>query len=256
MENVLSFKPPKREHYFGKIAEADLKKVFDLLKTRCPDTWNFAYEQRAIELHNFFMILRNFKTVELIDPEAESNKEEHESNEATSNNKPTAEQLMKKPKLWKMEDKKNGEEFLEILRHFTIFTPFEGRPFVRAWLEALLPCLCRWVLLSADIDNVNDMAVNQEKTKDAPLVQTLKHFLGAFGQPGIVCCIADKGEQMLETLQNSARAVEARGRGDVEGYYWKRITESTLGGKNNWAELATLEDIDLELSQLDHLPRG
>ena len=61
---------------------------------------------------------------------------------------------------------------------------------------------------------------------------------------------------MLETLKSTARAVEAVGRGDVELYFWKRITESKCGGTNNQAELAKLEDVPLKLSQLDHLPGG
>ena len=51
------------------------------------------------------------------------------------------------------------------------------------------------------------------------MIQTLKNFLGAFGQPGIVVCLADKGAKLLKTLQDSARSVEALGRGTVERYY-------------------------------------
>ena len=127
---------------------------------------------------------------------------------------------------------------------------------MRAWLEALLPCFCRWILLSANIDKGNDKDGNCEKPTGKSLVLTLKHFLGAFGQPGIVVCFADRGERILKTLKNSARAVEAIGRGVVECHYWKRMTEATLGGRNDWAELAKLKDVPLELSQLDHLPIG
>ena len=69
-------------------------------------------------------------------------------------------------------------------------------------------------------------------------------------------CFPDRGEQILKTLKHSARAVEAIGRGVVECHYWKRMTEATLGGRNDWAELATLKDVPLEFSQLDHLPIG
>ena len=54
-----------------------------------------------------------------------------------------ARQLMTQPELWDMYDVKKGEEFFEILRHLTRFAPFKGRPFIRAWLKALLPCFCR-----------------------------------------------------------------------------------------------------------------
>ena len=80
------------------------------------------------------------------------------------------------------------------------------------------------------------------------MVLTLKHFLGSFGQPGIVVCLADKGAKMLRTLQNSARAVEAIGRGEAERYYWKRITESTFEVTSKWAELTRFEDIPLNMS--------
>ena len=102
-------------------------------------------------------------------------------------------------------------ELSEILRHLTIFAPFEGRPFVRAWLEALVPCFSRWVLLS---DSASSTATG-----------TLKNFLGAFGQPGIVVCLADKGANILQILKNAARSVEATGRGMVEKHYWKCLAQ-------------------------------
>ena len=115
-----------------------------------------------------------------------------------------------------MDTRERALELSEILRHFTIYAPFEGRPFVRAWLEALIPCFARWILLSDSMEN--------------KVIDTLKFFLGAFGQPGIVVCLADKGESMLKILKNAARSVEALGRGTVERYYWKRLTESSCGG--------------------------
>merc|ERR1719233_517258 len=110
--------------------------------------------------------------------------------------------LMTVPECWSMDTKERGFEFSEILRHFTIFAPFEGRPFVRAWLEALIPCFSRWILLSDSIES--------------KVVNILKYFLGAFGQPGIVVCLEDKGATLLEILKNCARSVEAIGRGTVE----------------------------------------
>jgi len=127
-----------------------------------------------------------------------------------------------------------------MLRHFTTCAPFKGRPFVRAWFQALVPCLSRWLLLS---DRGNDF-----------VVKTLKHILGAFGQPGIVVCLPDKGSSILKILKESACAVEAVGRGTVELYYWKRLAESSCGGGKEWQQLANIKNQDLELSQLDTLP--
>ena len=115
-----------------------------------------------------------------------------------------------------MDKKEAGVELREVLRHFTIHAPFHGRPFVKSWFETLVPCLSRWLLLSVSGNEL--------------LVLTLKHFLGAFGQPGIVICLPDKGVSILKILKQSARSVEAMGRGKVEQFYWKRLAESSLGG--------------------------
>ena len=142
--------------------------------------------------------------------------------------------LMTAPESWSMDSKERALEFREILHHFTILAPFEGRPFVRAWLEALIPCFSRWILLS--------------DSGDSQVIQTLKYFLGAFGQPGIVVCLADKGASMLEIFKNAARSVEALGRGTVERFYWKRLTESSCGGDGGWLELARITDKPLLFS--------
>merc|ERR1719233_75354 len=144
------------------------------------------------------------------------------------------------PECWQMDTRERAVEFSEILRHFTIFAPDEGRPFVRAWLESLIPCFSRWILLS---DSTNNQVID-----------TLKYFLGACGQPGIVVCLADKGASMLEILKNSARSVEALGRGTVERHYWKRLTESSCGGDPGWLDLSSIANKPLEYSQLDFLP--
>merc|ERR1719425_5196 len=140
-----------------------------------------------------------------------------------------------------MDTREQAMKLSKILHHFTIFAPFEGRPFVRAWLESLNPCFTRWILLS--------------NTKQNEVIDTLKNFLGAFGQPGIVVCLADKGASMLEILKNSARSVEALGRGTVERHYWKRLAESSCGGGDlGWLELANISNQPLLQSQLDYLP--
>ena len=241
-----------KEHHLEKIADTDLEAAFDLLRRRCPDSWTPAYEDRANELHKMFMLLRKFDTVDYIDPMAKFEKQENQPIESKDDDVASARQLLIQPELWEMYDVKKGVEFFEILRHLTRFAPFKGRPFISAWLDALLPCLCRWMLLSADMKK--SKTVDDENAEESTLIPTLKHFLGAFGQPGIVVCLADKGDEMLRTLKYAARAVEATGRGEVERYYWKRLTESTFRGTSSWAKLASLQKIQLKLSQLDHLP--
>ena len=87
-------------------------------------------------------------------------------------------------------------------------------------------------------------------------VETFKNFLGAFGQPGIVVCLEDTGSNIMDILKKSARSVDAIGRGTVECYYWKRLTESSCGGDPGWGQLARIEDQPLISSQLDYVPKG
>ena len=47
---------------------SDLESVFVLLRSRSPESWYSHYEDRACELHQMFMTLKKFKTVEFIDP--------------------------------------------------------------------------------------------------------------------------------------------------------------------------------------------
>ena len=244
----------------------DLGEVFLLLRKRCPDTWNPEYEKRALEFHKNCMILRKSNATKWMDPAPKFDKPEKPiSVESKDDNNPNARDLMTNPKLWKMLDKKNAEEFYQILHHVTRFAP-SGRPFIRAWLEALFPCFCRWVLLSAELSAEGDsneripvidspeLPTDGESTKGSPVVKTLKHFFGAFGQPGIVICLPDKGVQMLQTLKYAASAVEAVGRGDVQRYYSKRLMELSYGVKNNWDKLTSIANEPLKISQLDCLP--
>merc|ERR550534_2416966 len=157
------------------------------------------------------MTLRNADTTMLIDPDRELVESKAEVSEV--------EKLMTSPEIWALHTDEAVFEFSEILRHLTIYAPFEGRPFIRAWLQALVPCFSRWIILSDTADEI--------------VIQTLKNLLGAFGQPGIVVCLADKGAKLLKTLQDSARSVEALGRGTVERYYWKRLAESSCGGNKD-----------------------
>jgi len=217
---------------YTKITNGDLHKVFSNLKTRCPQTWTIQLEKRSIELHQKFMTLRNGNTAMFIDPTATSEVKTDESEVL---------RLMTVPESWAMYTKEQAYELSEILRHFTIFSPLLGRPFVRAWLEALLPCFSRWILLS--------------DSKERKVIQTLKNFLGAFGQPGIVVCLADQGSSMLKILKNSARSVEAIGRGTVERHYWKCLTQSSCGGDPGWRKLASIENMPIARSQLDYVPQ-
>jgi ankyrin repeat protein len=217
---------------FSKITENDLAEVFRILKARCPETWTNELEIRAKELNQKFMTLRNGSTTMFIDPELKLEAKTEQTE---------VQRLMTAPECWSMDTRERGYEFSEILRHFTIFAPFEGRPFVRAWLEALVPCFSRWILLS--------------DSTESKVVEILKIFLGAFGQPGIVVCLEDKGTAVLEILKKAARSVEAIGRGTVERHYWKRLTESFCGGDSGWRRLANIKNKPLLCSQLDYLPK-
>ena len=159
-----------------------------------------------------------------------------------SKNEYDAKDLIISPALWNMQKVVAAIELRELLRHLTIYAPFKGRPFVRAWLEALLPCFSRWILLS--------------DLKNEEAIQTLKHFLGAFGQPGIVVCLADKGVSLLNSLKDAACSVEALGRGTVERYYWNRLAEANCGGQTAWRELESISSWSRDLSLLDTLPKG
>ena len=189
-----------RTHDFSKISNDDLDAAFELLCQRCPKSWNKALEDRARAFHKKVLTLRGDENLsDYIDP----NKAIHST--IDSKNEYDAKDLIISPALWNMQKVDAAIELRELLRHLTIYAPFKGRPFVRAWLEALLPCFSRWILLS---DGKNEGAI-----------QTLKHFLGAFGQPGIVVCLEDKGLTLLNSLQDAAHSVEALGRGTVERYY-------------------------------------
>jgi len=218
---------------FSKITESDLEALFAVLKKRCPESWTCEFAKRGRELHKKFMTLKRGSTRKFIDPDRKDL--EHKDEESK------VEHLMTVPACWSMSTKERALELRQILRHFTMFAPFEGRPFVRAWLEAILPCFLRWILLS--------------NSNDELLIKTLKNFLGAFGQEGIVVCLSDKGASMLKSLKNAARSVEAMGRGTVERYYWKHLAISSCEEEEvEWRQLATLNNEPLQVSQLDYLP--
>jgi len=220
-----------KHHDFNKIGREDLEAIFLKLRKRCPDSWKPEFENRTKELHRKFMILRGGRAARHIDPDVDYPTEgkDYESE---------VERLLVDPESWSMSTKERARELHEILRHFTMFAPFEGRPFIRAWLKALTPCVSRWIL---------------SYTTDESVDKTLRHFLGAFGQPGIVVCLEDKGASMLKTLQHCANSVEALGRGTVERYYWKSLAEATCGLGEEWKELESIENMPLIKSQLDTL---
>jgi len=227
-----------RAHDFTKITEEDLSAAFDILRKVCPVSWTKALENRAKAFHQKIMTLRNLKNISrYIDPQANI------GNSIKSKNVYDAKNLMVSPELWNMDKIEAGIELKELLHHFTIYAPFRGRPFIRAWLEGLVPCFCHWILIGYS-------------KKGTVQLDTLKNFLGAFGQDGIVVCLADKGVELLNSLKDAARAVEALGRGTVEHYYWKRLTEANCGGMAEWRELATIPSESRDLSQLDTVPAG
>jgi len=229
----------KKTHDFKSISEKNLQDLFSILQKRCPETWNPQLETRARDFYEKIKILRKENLSRYMDPMKYASKKSRKSSHS-HNKKITAADLITTPALWEMQKKERGVELYELLRHFTIYAAFEGRPFIREWFEALVPCFSRWLL--------------QSDSGDKAVLWTLKHFLGAFGQPAIVVCLSDKGSSILKTLQDSARSVESVGRGTVERYYWKRLAESSCGGEKEWRELASIKDKPLELSQLDTLP--
>merc|ERR1719233_1865595 len=223
-----------RTHDFTKISEADLSAAFEILRQRCPQSWTSEMEKLAKSFHKKAMTIRNENNIsKWIDPV---------KNFPSKESKVTydAEDLILSPECWEMEEVGAGILLKQLLHHFTIYAPFQGRPFVRAWLEALVPCFSHWILRSY--------------SKNETVKQTLKNILGAFGQDGVVVCLADKGLRILDSLKNAARAVEAKGRGTVEQYYWKQLTEANCGGEAGWRELASIPSWSRDLSQLDTLP--
>jgi len=221
------------ERNFNKISMHDLKETFKILQKRCPDTWNLKLEARANDFQKKISMLREVDLAQYIDPE------KHKAYECKELKDPK--DLILSPTLWNMYTTEAAMELRQVLHHFTIYAPFEGRPFIRSWLEALVSCFSRWILLS--------------DSAEKKVIRTLKNFLGAFGQPGIVVCLADKGKKLLKTLQDSARSVEALGRGTVERYYWKRLAESSCGGNKDWRAVASIPNKQLVQSQLDTLPQ-
>jgi len=223
-----------RTHDFTKISEADLSAAFEILRQRCPQSWTSEMEKLAKSFHKKAMTIRNENNLsKWIDPVKNFPSKE---SKVTYN----AEDLILSPECWEMGKIGAGILLKKLLHHFTIYAPFQGRPFVRAWLEALVPCFSHWILRSY--------------SKNETVKRTLKNVLGAFGQDGIVVCLADKGLKLLNSLQDAARAVEATGRGTVEQYYWKQLTEANCGGMAEWRKLASIPSWSRDLSQLHTLP--
>jgi len=231
--DVTNFEYVNINRDFSKTSDIDLEEAFLKLRTRCPETWTSDLEIRTRNLHEKFMALKIWGTERFIVPKSTSSDVKTDESEALT--------LINNPESWSMHTNDQAFEFSEILRHFTLFAPLEGRPFVRIWLEAITPCFSKWILVS--------------DSEDTNVIDTLKKFLGAFGQPGIVVCLADKGASLLEILKYSARSVEALGRGTVEHHYWKSLTESLCGGDPGWQQLSSIGDKPLVRSQLDYLPQ-
>jgi len=247
--NLLVLEFVNGNHDFTKTTQQDLEAAFDLLGKRRPTTWNSKLEARAREFNKKIMIVKQFHSeIMLLKKESNENdihldywgKVDYPFDIDEKEN--TAITLMMDPETWSMCTFKDSRELGEVLRHLITYVPNEGRPFVRGWINGLLPCFLRWVSLS--------------NTNDVKLLKTLKHFFAAFGQPGVVSSLPDKGASVLESMQNAARSVEARGRGEVEDYYWQQNFLSVVTKETYWPDLANLEDSPLQISQLDHLPKN
>ena len=120
---------------FSKVAVNDLEKAFAKLRLRCPSTWNSKLEASAQDFHRKTLKLREGNAEKYIDPEIHTTYESKEPNGAKG--------LIISPNLWNMYSEDAGRELQLVIHHFTIYAPFEGRPFIRAWLEALVPCFSR-----------------------------------------------------------------------------------------------------------------
>jgi len=219
---------------FSRVSIKDLGNVFDVLRSRCPKTWNLQLEDFAKDFNEKINKLRSIDSTCYIDPDTGERASIIQLGEDYS-----AIDLLAAPELWNMTGKE-GRLLRQVLHHFTIFVPMGGRPFVRVWLEALIPCFSRWIFSS--------------HTGDMSIKSNLKHFLSAFAQPGISVCLADKGARALRSLKYSARAAEALARGTVEREYWKCLLQSSFDSKSAWYQLAHLPSEPLQLSQLDVLP--
>ena len=122
----------------SKIADTDLAALFSVLKQRCPKTWTQALETRAKDMFEKIEILRGENVAQYVDPERKI-PDEAKADESRC----TAKSLITIPELWNMQKREAGVELRDVLQHFTISAPFHGRPFVRAWFEALVPCISR-----------------------------------------------------------------------------------------------------------------
>jgi len=149
-------------------------------------------------------------------------------------------ELLNNPEVWNM-NRETGTKLRQLLHHFTRFIPAKGRPFIRYWLDALIACFSYWI---------------RNSKKEKWMMNTLKYFLSAFGQAGIVVCLPDKGASSLQSLKYSAHAVEAEGRAIVERYYWDSLWKDSFDKKSDWCKVANIKNKPLELSQLDTLPKG
>jgi len=210
-----------------------LRKAFEVIRSvgRHRQSLYTRLEERAIKFHGKIMALKKIDPLTYIDPDTE---------EQLTEGNVAVRELILTPSNWCMESSESALELKKILYHLTAYSPLKGRPFIRMWIQALTPCFCRWIQLS--------------DREDTCVTKTLKNFLAAFGQSGIVVCLEDKGRSLLKTLQASARSVQANGRGDVERYYWKRQVGSAFEKDSGWGELSLVESTSLTTSQLDMVP--
>lgn len=229
------------EHYdWTKTSVDDLRKAFEDIRSidRSRHSLHTRLEERAVKFHGKIMALKKINPLTYIDPDEKP----CSTQPCTEGDVKEVRKLVFSPSYWNMESSKSAKELKELLHSLTAYSPLKGRPFIRTWIHALTPCFCRWIQLS--------------DRGDKSVTETLKHFLAAFGQSGIVVCIEDRGKSLLKTLQASARSVEANGRGAVERYYWKRQVESAFLKDSGWRELSSDESTSLTVSQLDLVPEN
>ena len=125
----------------------------------------------------------------------------------------TRKELEEDPGAWGV--LKSGVALAGIVRVFGMYGGSTAGDILNFWWIASLPSLSNWV--KADYKEVDHGRT------------TVKRVLGAFGQPGGILWIDDDRKSLFfNTLKRAAKYVEAKGRGDVESFYWEEMQLSGL----------------------------
>jgi len=157
----------------------------------------------------------------------------------------TREQLEEYPEAWGV--LKCGSYLAGVVRVFGMHAGRNAGVVLNFWWRASLPSLANWVKA-------------EYRVKDDRRT-TVKRILGAFGQPGGLLWIDDHTKSIFfKTLRRAGKYVEAKGRGDVERFYWEQMQNAGLASASQDVELdpmlhlAAIEEKKLVFSQLDFLP--